>query len=73
MSGIQPAAGASSSSGHTPSVSSRRASAQINSLFALSGALQEMDAARLSQPITSLDGLMRALNQLPAALPAVSV
>ena len=73
MSGIQPAAGASSSTVPIPSVSSHRAPAQINSLFALSGALKEMDAARLSQPITSLDGLMRALNQLPAALPAVSV
>ena len=70
MSGLPPPA---SSTVPTTSVSSPRAPPQINSLFSLSGALQEMDAARLSQPITSLDGLMRALNQLPAALPAVSV
>ena len=73
MSGIQPPARVSSSTRPTPSLSAGRASAQINSLFALSGAFQEMDAARLSQPITSLDGVMRALTQLPAALPAVSV
>ncbi len=73
MSSIPPPARSSSSIAPTPSLSSHRAPAQINSLFALSGALKEMDAARLSQPITSLDGLMRALNQLPAALRAVSV
>ncbi len=73
MSGILPHARSSSSPVPTPSLSSHRAPSQINSLFALSGALQEMEAARLSLPITSLDGLMRALNQLPAALPAVSV
>jgi hypothetical protein len=60
-------------SGIPPPTPSRRAPAQINSLFGLSVALQEMDAAHLSPPVTSFDGLLRALNQLPVALPAVSV
>ena len=56
-----------------PTAPSRRAPAQINSLLGLSVALHEMDAAHLSDPVTSFDGLLRALNQLPLALPAVSV
>ena len=60
-------------SGLPPPTPSRRAPAQIDSLFGLSVALQEMDAAHLSQPVSSFDGLLRALNQLPLALPAVSV
>ncbi len=60
-------------SGIQPPAPSRSAAAQINSLFALTGALQKMDAAHLSPPVTTFDGLLRAIHQLPVALPEVSV